>query len=59
MIKQTVPARVSPETAEKVKQIIDACPEKRYTRIQVLALAVDMLAKKFLPKSTEVNAQRF
>ena len=46
MIKQTLPVRISPETAAKINAIIAANPEKRYTKIQVMALAVDMLAKK-------------
>lgn len=53
MIKQALPVRISPETAAKINAIIAANPEKRYTKIQVMALAVDMLAKKFLPKSTD------
>lgn len=53
MIKQTLPVRISPETDAKINAIIAANPEKRYTKIQVMALAVDMLAKKFLPKPTD------
>ena len=48
----TVPARVTKETAEKVRKIIEANPEKRYTRIQVYSMAVELFSKKFLPKPT-------
>ena len=60
MRNPTVSARVTPATATKIKQIIDACPEKRYSRIQVMTLAVDLLAKKILPAPTDLvksNAQ--
>ena len=48
----TVPARVTKETAQKVRKIIEANPEKRYTRIQVYSMAVDCFFKKILPKTT-------
>ena len=57
MTEKTLPARVTPATATKIKQIIDACPAERYTRIQVITLAVDLLAKKFLPKSTNFSTE--
>ena len=53
----TIPARVTKETADLVRRIIEANPEKRYTRIQVYGMAVEAIAKKFLPRTT-TNSER-
>lgn len=51
-MKVTVPARVTPSTAEKVKQIMEHDPEEHLTRIQVYSRAVDALHKKIFHTST-------
>lgn len=53
----TIPARVTKETADLVRRIIEANPEKRYTRIQVYGMAVEAIAKKILPRTT-TNSER-
>lgn len=51
-MKQTVPVRVTPSTAEKVKEIMEYDPEAHLTRLQIYSKAVDALHKKIFRSST-------
>ena len=57
-MKKTVPARVTPGTAEKVKEIMEFNPEDHLTRIQVYSIAVDSYHKKIFRRSTIRSGKR-